>query len=65
MCTMPDWTDQPPQATKLVHLIVGEMATIFHGGREDKSCCKALKEEQECDCTFSVGNHVCQNKVCD
>ena len=60
------WLDRPAtQATKLVHLIVGETAAILHGGREDKSCRKALKEEQECDCTFSVGNHVCPNKVCD
>ena len=54
-----------PQSTKHIHLIIREMTAILHGGREHKSCCKALKEDQEYDCTFSLGNHVCPNTACD
>ena len=60
------WLNRPtPQVTKHVHPIVREMTAILYGGREHKSCCKALKEEQEHDCKFNLGNNVCPNKVCD
>ena len=56
---MPDWTDHhpPPQAAKLVHLVVGESTAILHGGCKDKSCGKALKnKDQECAQVSYVSN---------
>ena len=45
-CTMALLGDHPPpphpQPSQLIHLVVSETATIFHGGIEDKSCGKTL-----------------------
>ena len=46
-CTIALLGDHPPpppllQPSQLIHLVVSETATIFHGGIEDKACGKTL-----------------------
>ena len=51
----------PPQAMKLVHLVVGESTVILHGGRKNDSC----RKDQECDYTVNLGNPVCLSRLCE
>ena len=41
-CTFGGPPPPPLQPSQLIHLVVSETATIFHGGIEDKSCGKTL-----------------------